>query len=181
MDRSDSDSFPLGGQIVGSPPSTGMTVGGFPAGPGETGDVPSAPPSPAPSTGALSWPTWRRRRRRAGGEGGTEAGRKVCPAAPAEAGTRGGDARPVPQRPQLSSGALVAMGKSRSALRAEGRCGQGSPATLSLARAASARRCRTQTRYRPLGWPPGQQALAGAWEGTWAHFLPRSFLPRRKK
>lgn len=48
------------------------------------------------------------------------------------------------------------------------------------ARAPSARRCRAQTRYRPLGWPPGQQALAGGWEGTWAHFLPRSFLPRKK-
>lgn len=98
MDRSDSDSFLLGGQIVGSPPATGMTVGGVPAWPGETSDVQSAPPSrpPAPSTGALSWPTWRRRCRRTGGEGGTEAGLKVCPAAAAEAGTRLGRCTPSP-------------------------------------------------------------------------------------
>ena len=81
---------------MGSPPATGMTVGGVPAGPGETGDVPSTPPSRPLSTGALSWPTWRRRCRRTGGEGGTEAGRKVCPAAAAETGTRRGRCTPSP-------------------------------------------------------------------------------------
>lgn len=36
------------------------------------------------------------------------------------------------------------------------------------------------TRYRPLGRAasPAHQALPGAWEGTWANFLPSSFLPR---
>lgn len=72
-------------------------------------------------------------------------------------------------------GVQLAMGKSRSTRC----CRRGSPGTPSK-RVPSAPSCRATTKYRPLGWQPGRQALAGGWERTWARFLSCFFLPTKK-
>lgn len=95
-------------------------------------------------------------------------------------GLGGGDAHPVPRRSPLASGALVTMGKSRSALRAEGCFGPGSPATPSL---------RARTLCPPLPLPdqiPPTRVAAGTAGLGWGLGrdlgpLPSTLLSAQKK
>jgi len=181
VDRSDSDSFPLGGQIVGSPPATGMTVGWGPSRAGRDRRRPehtTVPPPEHRGPKLADVAAALQADRRGGRDGGGPESLSGCGCRDRDsAGAMHTQSPGAPRSPREPWSPWVSRDR---------RCGQRgapdreAPRPHPCARAPSARRCRSQTRYRPLGWPPGQQALAGGWEGTWAHFLPRSFLPRKK-
>lgn len=101
-----------------------------------------------------------------------EAGRKVCPAA--EAGTPAPGCAPARAAPVARLGVLLAMGKSRSD------AARGVVPAIPSMRTPSAPGDTTGPDTAHSGGEPGNQALAGGWEGTWAHFLPCSLLPRKE-